>query len=247
MLTEFDQTTIANMTAALDFVCKKIPADKDSNEPRKRIGDELVRCARMGRRSLIDLQQAGMKVMEETATPTRSSWFAWKEVALECLSTHCALHLEAELTFFPSQTSGFRSRRFMRKARDRTAVAVRLSSIPISLASIPFNDNSRRRSSSAAVQSFTDDLLSPIASVIGLAPSSPSVPALDEAGNRLPYSTSSTLPISFPAGRAVQKWAIQAQQPAADHRTCKAVEAMTTARQRVFLETDAILTFIPTD
>jgi hypothetical protein len=78
MLTKFDQTTIANMTAALDFVCKKIPADKDSNELRKRIGDELVRCARMGRRSLIDLQQAGMKVMEETATPTRSSWFAWK-------------------------------------------------------------------------------------------------------------------------------------------------------------------------
>jgi len=27
MLTEFDQSTIANMTAALDFVCKKIAAD----------------------------------------------------------------------------------------------------------------------------------------------------------------------------------------------------------------------------
>ena len=59
MLTEFDQTTIANMTAALDFVRKKIPADKDSNELRKRIGDELVRCARMGRRSLIDLHKPG--------------------------------------------------------------------------------------------------------------------------------------------------------------------------------------------
>jgi hypothetical protein len=77
MLTDFDQTTIANMTAALDYVCKKIPADKDTNELRKRIGDELVRSARMGRRSLIDLQQAGMKVMEETAKPTRSSWFGW--------------------------------------------------------------------------------------------------------------------------------------------------------------------------
>jgi hypothetical protein len=75
----------------------------------------------------------------------------------------------------------------MRKERDRTAVAVRLRSIPISLASIPFNYNSRRRSSSAAVQSFTDDLLSPIGSVIGLAPSSPSVRVLDEAGDQLPY------------------------------------------------------------
>ena len=29
MLIEFDQNTIANMTAALDYVCKKIPADRD--------------------------------------------------------------------------------------------------------------------------------------------------------------------------------------------------------------------------
>jgi hypothetical protein len=56
--------------------------------------------------------------------------------------------------------------------RDRTAVALRLSSIPISLASTPFNDNSRRRSSSAAVQSFMDDLLSPFGRIIGLAPQS---------------------------------------------------------------------------
>jgi hypothetical protein len=27
MLNDFDQSTIANMTAALDFVCKKIGAD----------------------------------------------------------------------------------------------------------------------------------------------------------------------------------------------------------------------------
>lgn len=78
MLTEFDQTTIANMTAALDFVCKKIPADKDSNELRKRVADELVRCARMGKRSLIDLQQASMKILDETVTPTRSGWFGWR-------------------------------------------------------------------------------------------------------------------------------------------------------------------------
>jgi hypothetical protein len=47
MLTEFDQTTIANMTAALDFVCKKIPADKDSNELRKRIGDKSTGATRV--------------------------------------------------------------------------------------------------------------------------------------------------------------------------------------------------------
>jgi hypothetical protein len=77
MLTEFDQTTIANMTAALDFICKKIPAAEDSNELRKRIGDELVRCARTGRRSLAELQQAGMKVLEEAVKPKKAGWLRW--------------------------------------------------------------------------------------------------------------------------------------------------------------------------
>jgi ketopantoate reductase len=77
MLTEFDQSTIANMTAALDFVCKKIGADTDSNELRKRVADELVRCARSGRRSLIDLKQAGLNIVAETAEPRTSSWIKW--------------------------------------------------------------------------------------------------------------------------------------------------------------------------
>jgi hypothetical protein len=77
MLSDFDQSTIANMTAALDFVCKKIGADRDSNELRKRIADELMRCARMGRHALIDLEQAGMKILEEAAKPTKPTWFGW--------------------------------------------------------------------------------------------------------------------------------------------------------------------------
>jgi hypothetical protein len=66
MLTEFDQSTIANMTAALDFVCKKIAADQDSNEElRKRIADKLMHCARTGRHSLADFEKAGMKIVED--------------------------------------------------------------------------------------------------------------------------------------------------------------------------------------
>jgi hypothetical protein len=77
MLTEFDQSTIANMTAALDFVCKKIRADADSNELRKRVADELVRCAHLGRRSLIELKQAGLNIVAETTEPRISSWSKW--------------------------------------------------------------------------------------------------------------------------------------------------------------------------
>jgi hypothetical protein len=72
-----DQSTIANMTAALDFVCKKIPADRDSNELRKKIADELLRCARNGKLTLIELQQAGMKIVEERGKPAKSSRFGW--------------------------------------------------------------------------------------------------------------------------------------------------------------------------
>ena len=75
MLIEFDQNTIANMTAALDYVCKKIPADRDSTELRRRIADELTRCARSGKRELIDLQNAGLKILRATAKPTGFNWF----------------------------------------------------------------------------------------------------------------------------------------------------------------------------
>jgi ketopantoate reductase len=76
MLTEFDPSTIANMTAALDFVCKKISADEDSNELRKRIADELMRRARMGSQTLAELENAGMKIVEDATKPKRSGWFA---------------------------------------------------------------------------------------------------------------------------------------------------------------------------
>jgi hypothetical protein len=75
MLTEFDQNTIANMTAALDHVCQKIPAASDTNELRKRIADELIHCARSGNRTLIDFQEAGLRILKNATRPPRFSWF----------------------------------------------------------------------------------------------------------------------------------------------------------------------------
>ena len=51
--------------------------DKDSKELRKRIADELLRCAHAGRITLIELQQAGMNILQETGRPTKSRWFGW--------------------------------------------------------------------------------------------------------------------------------------------------------------------------
>jgi hypothetical protein len=42
MLIEFDQSTLANMTAALEKVCSKLPAERDSHETRKRIADAMI-------------------------------------------------------------------------------------------------------------------------------------------------------------------------------------------------------------
>jgi hypothetical protein len=82
MLTKMDQNTIAKMTAALEYVCKKIPADKESNELRKRIGDAIAECANSGNGSLSDFQKVGSKVLGETMRPPKSQ-LAWPGSAIE--------------------------------------------------------------------------------------------------------------------------------------------------------------------
>jgi hypothetical protein len=65
MLIEYDQTTLANMTAALDSVCKRISSGQDCPELRKRIADAMIKVAREGRRSFADFLAAGMNVLGE--------------------------------------------------------------------------------------------------------------------------------------------------------------------------------------
>jgi len=77
MLIEFDQTTMGNMTAALEYCCNQLPADKDSHETRKRIGDGIVACAKAGRRTLEDFQEAGLSVLAEITQPPRARWFGF--------------------------------------------------------------------------------------------------------------------------------------------------------------------------
>jgi len=70
VLTEFDQNTIANMTAALEYVCKRIPPDKDSYEVRKRIADAMVACGHAGRCTLVDFRTPGPRsLMNSSSRP----------------------------------------------------------------------------------------------------------------------------------------------------------------------------------
>jgi hypothetical protein len=75
VLTEFDQNTIANMTAALEYVCKQIPLEGDAHAVRKQIADAIIESANGGRRSLIDFQNAGLRALEDMALPSKSNWF----------------------------------------------------------------------------------------------------------------------------------------------------------------------------
>jgi hypothetical protein len=75
MLIEYDQTTMANMTAALDSVRRKIPSGFDSHETRKRIADAMIACARTGKRTFTDFRSAGMRVLDEMPRPRKFSWF----------------------------------------------------------------------------------------------------------------------------------------------------------------------------
>ena len=75
MLIKFDQTTLANMTAALEKVCRKLPAARDGHETRKRIADAMIKCARAGKRSLRDLEEAGLNMLDEITQSSRFNWF----------------------------------------------------------------------------------------------------------------------------------------------------------------------------
>lgn len=78
MLLQFDQNTVAKMTAALEFVCKKIPADNDTSETRKRIADAMLAAAKDGNRSYADFQNAGLQALDEIVRPPRFNWFGFK-------------------------------------------------------------------------------------------------------------------------------------------------------------------------
>jgi len=74
MFIEFDQTTMANMTAALEQVCNKLPPDKDTHENRKRIAEAMIAYARSGSRTLSDFQSLGAKTLVEITRPSRAGW-----------------------------------------------------------------------------------------------------------------------------------------------------------------------------
>jgi hypothetical protein len=74
MLIEFDQNTLANMTAALEAVCKKLPANEDKHDNRKSIADAMIEAARAGKRTYSDLKDVGDAALKKIIRPKRFGW-----------------------------------------------------------------------------------------------------------------------------------------------------------------------------
>jgi hypothetical protein len=71
---KFDQTTLANMTAALEYVCRKLPPDRDNSAIRKYIADEIIAASSKGPSSLGNLTNAGLTVVNVYLFPPGRSW-----------------------------------------------------------------------------------------------------------------------------------------------------------------------------
>jgi len=74
MLIDLDQNTIANMTAALESACRRLPRDKDNHLARKSIADAIVACAKTGKPTYIDFENAGLKALKLITAPRRPAW-----------------------------------------------------------------------------------------------------------------------------------------------------------------------------
>jgi hypothetical protein len=73
-LLNLDQSTLANMTAALEFVCRKLPPDRDNPAIRKYIAQEIVAATDKTPTSLSNLISAGLNVVNSFLFPPARSW-----------------------------------------------------------------------------------------------------------------------------------------------------------------------------
>jgi hypothetical protein len=73
-LLELDQSTLANMTAALEYVCRKLPPERDNHAIRRYIAEEIIMASGKGNTSLGDLTSVGLKVVNDYLFPPGRSW-----------------------------------------------------------------------------------------------------------------------------------------------------------------------------
>jgi hypothetical protein len=89
MLLTLDQTTVANMTAALEHSCKQIPPKKNSHVVRKATEDAMLVSANFGARSLPQLQEIGFAKLKGIVQPKKRGWRWWRVAGLPLVFAQC--------------------------------------------------------------------------------------------------------------------------------------------------------------
>ncbi|MBR0691926.1 hypothetical protein [Bradyrhizobium lablabi] len=67
---KFDSRTLAIMNAALDCVCGTDPRGEEHVQ-RKRVAEQIIRCAENGRTTLAELTEAGQDALTEVAVAAK--------------------------------------------------------------------------------------------------------------------------------------------------------------------------------
>jgi hypothetical protein len=65
---------LANMTAALEYVCRKLPPERDNQAIRKYIAEEIIVASGKGQTSLGDLTSVGLNIVNDYLFPPGRSW-----------------------------------------------------------------------------------------------------------------------------------------------------------------------------
>jgi len=65
---------LASMTAALEYVCRKLPPDKDTPPIRRYIASEIISVAFKGQTSHGDLTGVGLKIVNNYLFLSERSW-----------------------------------------------------------------------------------------------------------------------------------------------------------------------------
>jgi hypothetical protein len=68
-LLKFDQTTLANMSAAPEYVYQKLPPDRDNPPIRRYIAQQIISPANGGQTAFAGLANAGLTIVSHQDAP----------------------------------------------------------------------------------------------------------------------------------------------------------------------------------
>ena len=69
-----DQTILANMTAALEYACRKLPPERDNPAIRKHVAEAIIAVSMNNQATLGALTDAGLDVVNVFLFPPKRPW-----------------------------------------------------------------------------------------------------------------------------------------------------------------------------